>query len=361
MRVSLMATLILLSLEGFGQSKETFLMYEARIESQAEINQDKSIKLIRRDTAFYLSEVVTLDKKITLRSIPFGSNMFPFGNRRSFKYKREGDQITFSEYGKSKVGHILRGSIFRGNYDVGIYFVPFENNGLKIAPFEGQLIHNHERGRKTKYIQDTTSDKRYQKSYLIFFDQPSWVEGGHEKAFMDKKYFNLMALPGMLGWLQLNKTDKDSIWNVSIFSWKSNIKDSTVWHSTLIKRDFLSKQALKGITNNLQGKWSKISGIITKGKLGNDSLKECNYTFTFEKSKLILEQNFSNPIKKSIDTLSYSINPSGDLILAKGKKNRVQIILDKVDSKTAQFSVKDIWEINNENHPVEVLLYLRKE
>jgi hypothetical protein len=187
--------------------------------------------------------------------------------------------------------------------------------------------------------------------------------------YLDEKYLNLTALPGLLGWFQLNKTITDSIWHVRTYPGIAYKGDSTSWSSTFIKKDLLTKPALKRIEEKLQGKWSQTSGFEMNGKLAPDSsrairfldsLKNCKYTFTFDKDKLILERSSLNPEMKTIDTLDYSINSSGDWIWTKGK-NAVDIILDRIDSKSAQFSVEDHYGIDNKTCTGYLVLYLRKE
>jgi len=357
MRALLVSILFLFSLNGFGQSKESYLMYE----TSDWLRRDKN------DTTFRLKAFVVLDaKNLTIRSFPRYADET---EKRKTKYTRAGDQITFFYEGESRAAQILRTPIFKGGSKVNYVLVPIINNGLKVTPFEGQLIENFESGGKLKFIMDTIRAKWTQRTYLISYGQTSHVEEWRPMVYLDEKYFNLTALPGLLGWFQLNKIITDSTWFVSICPAITHKWDSATWHSTFTKKGLLSKSSLKRIAENLQGKWIQTCGFELNGKLAPDSsraiqfldsLKLCKYTFTFNKDNLILERSSLNPEMNSLDTLGYSINSSGDLISTKGK-NHADIILDKLDSKSARFSVIDHYGIDNKTCTGYLVLYLRRE
>jgi hypothetical protein len=356
MRASLVVILFLLPLVGFGQSKETFLLYEAT----------DFLRRSKNDTTFRLDAFVVLDaKKLTIRSFPRYADET---SKRHTKYTRVSDQIILFDEGK--VVKILRSSIFKGGNKTTHLLVPINKMGLKVAPFEGQLIEHFPSGRKMKFIRDSVYAKYFQNTYyFINFDQPSTAEFWKQMIYLDDKYFNLMSLPGILGWFQLSKIITDSAWYVCTYPSIAHKGDSTTWHSTFTKKSLLSKSALKRITENLQGKWIQTSGFKLNGKLAPDSsraiqfldsLRDCKYTFTFDKDKLILERNSFYPEMKTIDTLSYSINSTGDWIWMKGNSD-VDIILDKLDSKSAKFSVKESYKTNSKTCTGYLVLYLRRE
>src|SRR5882672_6929779 len=129
------------SLNAFSQ-RETFLMYA---------NHTNWLSRNKKDTTFRLDAFVVLDaKNLTIRSFP-GSPGYET-KKRSAKYTRVGDQITFFDDGESKVAKILRGPIFKGGSKARYVLMPINNNGLKVAPFEGQLIEYYPSGGKMKFI-----------------------------------------------------------------------------------------------------------------------------------------------------------------------------------------------------------------
>lgn len=119
----------------------------------------------KNDTTFRLDAFVVLDaKKLTIRSFPRYADET---SKRHTKYTRASDQIIL--FDKGKVAKILRSSIFKGGNKTTHLLVPINNMGLKVAPFEGQLIDYYPTGSKLKFILDTIRSKRYQMTYLLSY------------------------------------------------------------------------------------------------------------------------------------------------------------------------------------------------
>jgi hypothetical protein len=363
MRILLLFPILLFPLFLSGQSNDsTFLMYARMIGYSLTNNSLK--KEVPVDTSFMVQGIMTLSKsKAYIREFRLTGKA---GKERKWTFHRDNENVILAKGDLVKRFTIINDTTltWKSEYDSMEFFIVPIAKDLRFDPYKGQLV-SRKGNFKTKIILEEQDDETgLQKSTVIYnYDSlPAIVEGVAK--YVDLPVGNLVYIEGWFQFIQVTRVASDSILHVNSFSSSLSLNGRLKTQMVFSKKDFPQTIIVQGKQENLQGSWKSVSGhIIDNWTFTPSPLRECQYEFEFSGNRVIIEKKFFDPkFKNATDTLTWSINPTGDFIFIKehSRLSDRHIFLKELAAKTASFVIDDYWFEQDKRKRAILMLEMRK-